>query len=212
MLRRNWKMLLSIALTLFFVFASVAWFILDRTLIPIWLVKQGDEAAERHEYEVAEARYTSALRKYPSDSPRRPYVLGGRARARYRLGKDAEGLQDAETAFKENPTNWFALTWQGIGKYKLGRYQEAETDLKLAVSKHDFSTIGHFDLGMSLERRGALSEAVASYSKAIETNAKHARSYASLYRVQFAAGKNDEAHKWYEKAIAIDPNVHFEIE
>ena len=63
----------------------------------------------------------------------------------------------------------------------------------------------HFNLGITLQARGELAEAAASYERAVKYQPKHAEAYVNLGNVLQAQGKLAEAVASYGRALACKP-------
>jgi eukaryotic-like serine/threonine-protein kinase len=62
------------------------------------LLELAEEDRRRHRYVEAETHYSSALDQLTADDPRREPILAGRGKARYRLQRFQEALEDLESA------------------------------------------------------------------------------------------------------------------
>lgn len=78
------------------------------------------------------------LQKALEREPDNTYVLGEIAKAYRELGDNGQAFEYFDKVAKANPENYFSLTNRGQAHHKLGNYESAEADLRLALSiKHD---------------------------------------------------------------------------
>jgi len=93
-----------------------------------------------------------------------------------------------------------AATWVQAGYWK-----DSATlfERALRVTAHNF--LAHNNLGVALQHRGKLAEAIRQYTDTLRINPKFAKAHANLGFVLAQQGRLDEAVGHYLKAIEIDP-------
>jgi len=103
------------------------------------------------------------------------------------------------------PGDFQALADIGRCLSGLQRFAEAESALRRALEGLDDANT-HFDLGVALDRRGRLPEAIAEYQAALERNPNHkdALNYLGVSFVR--QGRLEEAAEQFERLIASDPD------
>ena len=94
----------------------------------------------------------------------------------------------------------------GVALGELGRFGEAVTHYKRALTlKPDF-VHAHFNLGNALQEQGKLDEAIAYYQRAIAFKPGYAEAHNNLGNGLKQQGKLDEAMAHYQRAIALKPD------
>lgn len=98
-----------------------------------------------------------------------------------------------------------------LNKVDLMRYKEADKHYEYVINQAEETgdsytkSLAHFNIGISYERRGYLSEAESHLLKAIDIpehreSRNTIRTYYMLSKVCFKSGKTDKALVWYKKA------------
>jgi tetratricopeptide (TPR) repeat protein len=65
----------------------------------------------------------------------------------------------------------------------------------------------HFDFGTVYEQEGRLDDAEAQYKFCLEQVPNHVPAHVGLGNIHLRRGNTEEAQRWYEKALQIDPNL-----
>jgi len=90
--------------------------------------------------------------------------------------------------------------------YEAGRWEEAESLLRKALSLNPYHAEWHFNLGLTLEASGQFEEAAASFERSFDLGGEddiQPAISAGLCRMR--AEQHKEAIAWFERASEIDP-------
>lgn len=88
--------------------------------------------------------------------------------------------------------------------YEAGRWDEAETELREALSINPFQPEWHFNLGLTLEAAGRYRDAVSAFSDASELHPDDPQSPLMAGSNCLRLGEPREALRWLERAIKND--------
>ncbi|MEZ6243079.1 MAG: tetratricopeptide repeat protein [Phycisphaerales bacterium] len=90
--------------------------------------------------------------------------------------------------------------------FDAGRWDEAESELRRALSLNPYQAEWHFNLGLTLEAAGRSVDAASAFKDAFELSADPDSHAAMLVGVNLIrAGKPGDALDWLEKAEKLDP-------
>ncbi len=90
--------------------------------------------------------------------------------------------------------------------FDAGRWDEAENELRRALSLNPYQAEWHFNLGLTLEAAGRTGDAANAFRDAFELSSDPDAHAAMLVGVNLVrAGKPAEALEWLEKAEKLDP-------
>ena len=117
----------------------------------------------------------------------------------------AGAYQRALTLNGSKPTRGIANWCLGIIYSKQGKFLEAETYGKEAVSLLPEAAWAHHRLGDIYTQRGKLKEAVGAYQKAIQLNPELGEAYQGLGRTALMQNEPEAAIRYYQGAIQRDP-------
>jgi len=143
----------------------------------------------------AEKRVQSVLAVVP-DSPQALSALGI---AEYSLGKPEEGIKHLEAALEKSPQYLKAATSLAVIKIRNKDLRGAENILRKVAADSPQAPDAQLALGRFFETTGRASEAEAAYREALTIDAKFGPALLDLARVEFVAGRKDDA----EKTLAI---------
>lgn len=90
--------------------------------------------------------------------------------------------------------------------YEAGRWDEAESELREALSLNPYRAEWHFNLGLTLEAAGRAEDAVRAFRDAHELDPRDAQVLTVLGVNTLRVGEVADAVTWLEKARAIDPD------
>lgn len=99
------------------------------------------------------------------------------------------------------------LNSRAIEHLRAGRYREAESLLRDALSRYPDDPYLHNHLGLALRKQGRPMEAVAEYERAVELKPDYHIAMNNLAVALEAAGDRDLAVEYYRKALAGDPSM-----
>jgi tetratricopeptide (TPR) repeat protein len=96
--------------------------------------------------------------------------------------------------------------------FYLGRQKSPQADQELrfaqaAVALRSDNAMAHNLLGVVLQKRGALDEAIAEYQRAITLEPKYTQAHDNLVSALTSKGKADEAIACYKKVLTLYPNL-----
>jgi tetratricopeptide (TPR) repeat protein len=129
------------------------------------LFMRGAMYERQKKYEQAEAEFRKVLDLNPENSSALNYLGYMLADRGVRL---QEALQLISKALEEEPGNGAYLDSLGWVYYRLSRYPEAETNLKLALDKMSGDPTVHDHLGDVYLRQGKVKEAIAQWEMALK--------------------------------------------
>ncbi|MCI0566772.1 MAG: tetratricopeptide repeat protein [Acidobacteria bacterium] len=113
-----------------------------------------------------------------------------------------------QEAVRLNPYLTDARNTLGAVYMKTGRNQEAQNEflecLKDTTYSHPEKVL--YNLGTLQLEEKHISEAEASFRRAVQANASYAKGYYGLGQALLLSGRRDEALKNFEKVIALDPS------
>ncbi len=93
------------------------------------------------------------------------------------------------------------LTWR-----QAGMYTDMETLWRTTLARNPGCWMAHNDLGLLLENKGRIAEAMEHYQKAIQLNPNFSEAQFNLGLARAAKGRFDEAIENYRQAIRLNPN------
>jgi len=114
-----------------------------------------------------------------------------------------------------NPAKAAALTILSIvvtGLYSIGTVSRNTTwkdDCTLfadAARKSPDADLPHYNLGLSLQKKGKMEEAIEQYQTALKLNPDHVDAHINLGLAIFSKGEIDEAMKQYQTALKLNPD------
>jgi tetratricopeptide (TPR) repeat protein len=120
------------------------------------LSNAAQHAASSGESQRAIAIYRELLALNPADVTARTRL----AVLLHSTGDGDSALEELEGCRKRAPDHPDVLITRGAILGMLGRYREAETDLRDAVDLEPFNAESHFNLGLLMSRRGLWGEAL----------------------------------------------------
>ena len=89
--------------------------------------------------------------------------------------------------------------------YEAGRWEEAESLLREALSLNPYHAEWHFNLGLTLDASGRSDEAIASFSKAFELSTGDAQPALMAGSCCLRAERFRDAVTWFERAAEVEP-------
>jgi len=94
-----------------------------------------------------------------------------------------------------------ALTWSQVGHWK-----NSATLFDLAVKVTSNSDLGHYNLGLALQREGRIEEASVHYGEALRIRPDYPEAHANLGVILAKQGHLDLATAHFTEALRIDPD------
>jgi tetratricopeptide (TPR) repeat protein len=98
--------------------------------------------------------------------------------------------------------------------HELAYWRDTETLFRHAIAVTDNNYLAHDILGVALEKRGLLDEAIAQFREALKERPNYPEARNSLGLTLEKAGRTDEALREYREAIALRPDfpdAHFNL-
>jgi tetratricopeptide (TPR) repeat protein len=92
------------------------------------------------------------------------------------------------------------LTWR-----QTGVYHNVVSLYTATLTKNPGCWMAHYNLGIALNDRGDVDEAIAHYRQAVELRPSYAEAHYNLARLLVQKGQVDEAVAHYQKALEINP-------
>ena len=89
--------------------------------------------------------------------------------------------------------------------YEAGRWEEAESLLREALSLNPYHAEWHFNLGLTLDASGRFDEAVESFARAFELSTRDAQPAMMAGSSCVRAERYRDAVVWFERATEVDP-------
>ena len=93
------------------------------------------------------------------------------------------------------------MTWR-----QCGMYANAETLWQETIRRNPGCWMAHYNLGIALDQKGRVDEAITQYREALEINADDAAAHNNLGTDLFQKGKVDEAMLHYQETLRINPH------
>lgn len=88
--------------------------------------------------------------------------------------------------------------------YEAGRWDEAERELREALSRNPFQSEWHFNLGLTLEAAGRFHDAADAYKKAFEHGSEDAQTGVMIGLCLLRAGDPEGSLTWFTRATDLD--------
>jgi tetratricopeptide (TPR) repeat protein len=121
------------------------------------------------------------------------------------LGNNQEALGLFRRYQDMTPGDFQVLAQIGSCLGDLGRFDEAESSLRLALT-HGDDALTRYNLGFVLTREGRLPEAVAEYERALQLNPTHLASMTNLASVLLRQGQLGRASIALARVLALEPD------
>ncbi|MDX6497583.1 MAG: protein O-GlcNAc transferase [Blastocatellia bacterium] len=124
---------------------------------------------------------------------------------------------DAAAKLAVNPNDDLALNARALARMRLGRYEEAQADLRRVVSLKPANAEYQVNLGYVLWKLGRADEAVAAERAALKLDPQNATAHYQLGRFLLRLGEHkdlNEAISELRRALELDPRqyeVRFEL-
>lgn len=152
----------------------------------------------------------AVLRQAAKDDPKsiEPVVaLGDLYRGKEKYAEaGAEYSRAIALAGEPSPAHWTLYYARGICNERLGRWPDAERDLKLALKLSDEHPLVLNYLGYSwIEQRAHLTEALAMIEKAVELRPNDGFIVDSLGWAHYRLGDYAQATEYLERAVELEP-------
>lgn len=90
--------------------------------------------------------------------------------------------------------------------YEAGRWEEAESELRAALSLNPYQAEWHYNLGLTLDAAGRFDDAGRSFEEAHRLSPDHAPAAMMVGVALLRAEKPREAMGWLEEASRLDPD------
>lgn len=145
------------------------------------------------------------MRLQANNAPGRLKELLADATCSHRAGRLEQAARSCDQVLSVDPDNANALHLRGLIAYGQGNARRAEELIREAIGHQPRTVNFHCDLGVVLERRGALAEAVASYDAALSIDPNFAGVHYKRANALRALGCFDKAADSYHNAIRCNP-------
>jgi protein O-GlcNAc transferase len=124
----------------------------------------------------------------------------------HQQGKLAEAENLYRQILKDFPGHHDTLHLLGLACRQLGKYDDAQKYLSLAVKLKPENPVFCNNLGETLKRRGFLKEAIEFYQKALQINPGFAEAHYNLAIVLKETGNLNSSIEHYQNALQFNPN------
>ena len=121
------------------------------------------------------------------------------------LGRNDEALELFQRYQQMVPGDYQVLGQIGSCLGDLGRFTEAESSLRRALTRVD-DALTHYNLGFVLTRVGQLPDAVVEYERALARDPNHLAARTNLASVLVRQGQLDRAAQEIGRALEIEPD------
>lgn len=125
----------------------------------------------------------------------------------YNLGRIDDLERSARCYVKKFPEQWFGWKVLGVSRQKLGKYSEAVSSYRQAISLAPDDPELHNNLGVAFKELGAFAEAESSVRTALNLRPSYPMAYNNLGNILRAQGKSDQAVQCYRKALDLNPRL-----
>ncbi len=106
----------------------------------------------------------------------------------------------------KRPRNPRARVSYGMFLYQAGRFEEAESQLRLAVLLNDRSAVAHLNLGAVLCQRGEYAEGIPHLTRALALDPTLTQAYRNLGDAYAAQGRTEESARNFQAALDARPD------
>ena len=120
------------------------------------------------------------------------------------LGRNDEALELFQRYQQMVPGDYQVLGQIGSCLGDLGRFAEAESSLRRALTRVD-DALTHYNLGFVLTRVGRLPDAIVEYERALARDPNHLAARTNLASVLVRQGQLDRAARELARALEIEP-------
>ena len=131
-----------------------------------------------------------------------------RARSLCERGAWREVLTFAQRWHEEDPADFRALYYLGLGFSGLGQFAQAETAYRraLALNASDFKVWNNL-AGILFEAMGRPTEAIAALEQALKMDPRNKLGWANLASMVGWLGRHEQSLQCAERALALDPQM-----
>lgn len=172
-------------------------------------IRTGIALAEKYYAAGLHDQAWDCLRPLVDDPDVSPQVLHVVASLCYEAGDLHHAESLSAKALVRAPGDADSLVLHGRVLLDLGRIAGAIERLRAAVEANPDHAPTHFNLGLALERAGALDDAVVAYRAAIARQECYPEAWNNLGLVLERSGGVDEAVAAFETALRLKPEFHF---
>jgi tetratricopeptide (TPR) repeat protein len=130
------------------------------------------------------------------------------ARTLCEQGRWREVLAFAQRWHAENPADYKALYYAGLGFSGTGQFAEAEAAYRLALTMHtsDFKVWNNL-AGLLYENMRREAEGIRCLEAALQIDPRHKLGWSNLASMVGRQGRHERALEYAERALALDPKM-----
>ena len=123
-------------------------------------------------------------------------------------GQEEKGLEEIRKFLSDNPAVWNAWFLLGWGLRKLGRFSDAKAAFLKAreCDGGDENADTLNELAICQMETGELDEAYSTLKEALVMDGENTKIISNLGYLSLKLGKNEEAKKYFEVVLEIDPD------
>ena len=124
----------------------------------------------------------------------------------YNQGEYKDVVKQSQTYLDRYPNDFIIWNLYGLGNLALGKDLIALDSFKKSILINPKFTDGINNLGVTLEKKGRLDDAISTYFKAISINTSFYQAYNNIGNILRKKGDFTKAINMFYKAISIEPN------
>jgi tetratricopeptide (TPR) repeat protein len=166
------------------------------------LIKRGDLYFKLHEFDMAIADYTAAI-KLDAHADKAYY---GRGLALGRNGNIAQGIKDLSIYISRHPTESYAYTKRGIRYLWLREDSKAKSDLTKAITLAPRNAEAHDDLGVVLARGGDYRGALKNFLACVTIDPTYFKGFNNLAIAYYVMGQDKLALAAVNQSLKLVPD------
>ena len=166
------------------------------------LVKRGDLYFKLHEFDMAIADYTTAI-KLDAHADKAYY---GRGLALGRNGNIRQGIEDLSVYLDRHPTDSYAYTKRGIRYLWLREDSKAEADLTRAITLDPGNAEAHDDLGVVLARHSDYKGALKNFLACVTIDPTYFKGFNNLAIAYYVIGEDKLALAAVNQSLKLVPD------
>lgn len=166
------------------------------------LIKRGDLYFKLHEFDMAIADYSSAI-KLDAHADKAFY---GRGLALGRNGNIPQGIKDLSVYISRHPTDSYGYTKRGIRYLWLREDSKAEADLTRAIRLDPNNAEAHDDLGVILARRNDYKGALKNFLSTVTIDPTYFKGFHNLAMAYYITEQDELALNAVNQSLKLVPD------
>lgn len=114
-------------------------------------------------------------------------------------------LRRGQTAVAEQPQSADARTYLGMIYRNIGRFADAESQLRKAIELDANAPSAHYQLGLVMIKTGRPADAIEEFKTAVDRSPDFEPAYFRLGMTYLDSGRADQAIETFKRALVINP-------